>query len=136
MNPHFAEMFDAARAQRNAGNHDEAERGYAAAADQARREEEPLALAHALRHVSDLARERGATAEALSCATEAVAIYRSQGDSRPLDLANALRLNALALNDSGRPDEAEPLWKEARDLYASVGVQAGVDEAESQLART
>jgi hypothetical protein len=84
--------------------------------------------------VSDLARERGSVGEALSSAAEAVAIYRSQPGSRPLDLANALRLNALALSDSGYADEAKPLWQEARDLYASVGVAAGVDEAELRLA--
>jgi tetratricopeptide (TPR) repeat protein len=130
----FATMFDAARADRNAGRVAEAERGYAAAADQARSQHEPLALAHALRHLSDLARERGSPADALTSAAEAVAIYRAQPGCRPLDLANALRLNALALVDAGRADESVPFWQEARHLYASVGVKAGVEEAELRLA--
>ena len=128
----FPRMFDAARADRHAGRTDEAERAYAAAAEQARSENQPLALAHALRHVSDLARERGAIDEALRAAVEAVAIYRAQPGSRPLDLANAVRLNALALG-ADRAHDAKPLWQEARDLYASVGVTAGVEEAEERL---
>ena len=83
--------------------------------------------------MSDLARERGSVAEALSSAAEAVAIYRSQPEVRPLDLANALRLNALALDDGGRAAEARPLWEEARDLYATAGVTAGVQEADARL---
>jgi tetratricopeptide (TPR) repeat protein len=134
MTPGFDKLFDAARADRRAGRLEQAEHGYAVAADQARSKHDPLALAHALRHMSDLARERGSIAEALSSAAEAVAIYRARSDSSPLDLANALRLNALALSDSGRPEDSKPLWKEARDLYASVGVPAGVEEAEMRLA--
>ena len=134
MPPGLHEMFDAARADRRAGRREQAERGYATAAQEARSKHDPLALAHALRHVSDLARERGSVAEALSSAVEAVAIYRMQPGSRPLDLANALRLNAIALGDAGRAEEAKLLWQEARDLYASVGVAAGFEEAESRLA--
>ena len=132
--PDFASMFESARTARNAGRADEAERAYAAAAEHARAANDPLALAHALRHLSDLARERGASDEALTSAAEAVAIYRTQPDSRPLDLANALRLNALALYLAGRAAEAEPLWHEARDLYASSGIAAGVQEADGRLA--
>jgi tetratricopeptide (TPR) repeat protein len=135
MSTDFAEMFAAARADRNAGRRDEAEHAYGAAASQARTENEPLALAHAQRHVSDLARERGSIDEALSAAAEAVAIYRAQSGSRPLDLANALRLNALALDAADRREEAAALWQEARGLYSSLGVTAGVDEADLRLAR-
>ena len=133
MSTDFAEMFAAARADRNAGRRDEAEHAYGAAASQARTENEPLALAHAQRHVSDLARERGFVDEALSAAAEAVAVYRAQSGARPLDLANALRLNALALDAAHRGDEATALWQEARGLYASVGVAAGVEEAYARL---
>lgn len=131
--PDFASMFESARTARNAGRADEAERAYAAAAERARAANDPLALAHALRHLSDLTRERGASDEALTSSAEAVAIYRTQPESR-LDLANALRLNALALDLAGRAAEAEPLWHEARDLYASSGIAAGVQEADGRLA--
>jgi tetratricopeptide (TPR) repeat protein len=133
MDEAFGAMFDAARRDRNEGQRDEAERGYALAADRARAVGEPLPLAHALRHVSDLARERGAADQALQAAKEAVALYRSAPDLRPLDLANALRLEGLALTATGRGSEAMPVWQEARALYESVGVTAGVDEADREL---
>jgi hypothetical protein len=133
MSCEISEMLDMARSDRNAGRHEAAERGYAAAASQARMEGEQIALAHALRHLSDLARERGCPAEALSAAAEAVEIYR-QAEARPLDLANAIRLNALALADVGRGTEAAPLWLEVRDLYSLAAVQAGIEEAEAHLA--
>jgi hypothetical protein len=112
----------------------EHERTYLAAAARARSEDQPLALAHALRHLSDHARRRGSSDEAVSAAAEAVAIYRSEGGSRPLDLANALRLQALALAEAGLRNQALPLWREARDLYVSLSVSAGVEEAEARLA--
>lgn len=129
----IAELLEMARGDRHARRPEAAERAYEAAANQARAEEQRLLLAHALRHVSDLARERGAPADALSTAAEAVAIYRAESEARPLDLANALRLNALALIDAGSPSEARQLWREARDLYSSCGVQAGVDDADAHL---
>ena len=50
------EMFAAARGEQQAGNTDAAEQGYVAAAERARSDAQPLALAHALRHISHLAR--------------------------------------------------------------------------------
>lgn len=134
MKREIEEMLDRARNERNAGRSGEAERGYSAAAARARAERQQLALGHALRHVSDLARERGSAEEALGAAVEAVGIYRAEADARPLDLANALRLNALALTDAGCSAEAAILWHEARELYSSAAVQAGVDEANAYLA--
>lgn len=133
MDGSFGTMFDAARRDRNEGRRNEAERGYALAAEQARAAGQPLALAHALRHLSDLARERGAADEALWSAEEAVALYRAAPDMRPLDLANALRLAALVLSATGRGGDAIPLWQEAGALYASVDVAAGVEEADRAL---
>ena len=34
-----------------------------------------------------------------------------------------------------QPKEAKSLWQEARSLYQSVNVQAGVDESEGQIVR-
>jgi hypothetical protein len=133
MSPEITDMLDNARSERNAGRSEAAEQGYSAAAARARAERQQLALGHALRHVSDLARERGSADGALGAAAEAVAIYRAEADARLLDLANALRLNALALTDAGRSAEAATLWQEARELYSSAAVQAGVDEANVYL---
>jgi hypothetical protein len=128
------ELLATARRDHQAGNHGAAYRGYASAAVLARLEALPVQLAHALRHVSDLARERGSIEEAIATANEAVAIYRRQVEAHPLNLANALRLNALAVADSGADRQAIPLWEEARELYRAAGVSAGVDEAQRYLA--
>ena len=61
-------------------------------------------------------------------------IARKLAPGQGLDLANAMRLNALALTDAGRGAEAKELWLEARELYSSAGVQAGIDDANAHLA--
>ncbi|HEX4739195.1 MAG TPA: hypothetical protein VH331_16715 [Allosphingosinicella sp.] len=128
------EAIAEARSIRTAGDAAAAEQLYRQGAELAHSEEDDILRAHALRHVSDLARERGDIADALATAQEAVALYRATLDTRTLDLANALRLLALALESSGRQQEAAPAWHEARGLYADVDVQAGVEEAERHLA--
>ena len=105
-----------------------AERAYSRAAELARSSDNHLALAHALRHLSDIAREKGALEKASAHASEAVALYRGSDDR--LGLANALRLYALAIPGS---DRAASYWREARDLYSSLDVSAGVSECDAQL---
>jgi hypothetical protein len=126
-------MIEEARQARDAGRSGEARLAYADAAELARSEQDGDLRAHALRHVSDLAREHGETGQALTAAEEAVALYRAMPHCRPLDLANALRLNALAPDDFARGYEAALRWGEARDLYASEQVQAGVEECDRHL---
>ena len=127
----IAAACDDARQARNQGQLDQAGRYYARAAAMARVAGEHGALAHALRHVSDIAREQGDTQLALEAGEEAVALYRP--GSSTLDLANALRLNALALQDFGSEPLSVPLWAEARTLYLAEGVQAGVGECDRRL---
>ena len=117
-----------ARRERDQGRADESERAYSRAAELARSHENPAALAHALRHMSDLARERGAPAEAWEHASKAVELYRMGADR--LGLANAIRLQALS---AAVPEEGRTCWLEARDLYSSLGVTAGVSECDSHL---
>ena len=88
---------------------------------------------HALRHVSELAREMGKSREAVDAAEEAVALCRNVADVPPLEQANALRVAALALEADGRCNEAHALWCDARGLYAAAGVPAGVAECETHL---
>jgi tetratricopeptide (TPR) repeat protein len=120
--------FNDARKDRAAGRTGKAEEAYSRAAGLARLEGDPAALAHALRHLSDLARERGAAAEARDLADEAVTLYREIGDG--LGLANALRLRALSSADD---EEARRCWQEACGLYSSLDVRAGVAECEMRL---
>jgi hypothetical protein len=128
MSESIVDALDKARRDRKSGRAEEAERGYRGAAGLARSANDPVALAHALRHVSDLARQRGARAEAFELASEAADLYR-RGDDL-LGLANALRLKALSAPGK---DQAAACWREARDLYQSAAVPAGVAECDSQL---
>lgn len=95
----------------------------------------PLVLAHTIRHAGDILRNQGKLNRAAPYYEEALAIYRSREDTPRLDLGNAVRGYALLKADCGDIDEAAKLWREARELYAEVGVKAGIDEADAQIAR-
>jgi len=127
------ELLAAARQARNERRMDDALLGYSQAAELARDNHNPTLLAHALRHVSDIAREMGRAEMALAAGKEAVDLVRATPGSPHLDLANALRVTALAWQGLGKPAEAAPLWREARDLYTSADIPAGVKECEENL---
>lgn len=124
--------FRDGRSARNEGRLAEAVQHYERAASLARSSRDEHSLAHALRHISDMVRERGEVARALEAAEEAVSLYRSNSGT-VLELANALRVNALALQAAGKPDAAVPLWVEARHLYDDADVRAGVEECNHHL---
>jgi hypothetical protein len=42
---------------------------------------------------------------------------------------------AILREDAGKIGQAKELWQEARDLYAEVDVQEGVDECSHHLAQ-
>ena len=86
-------------------------------------------LAHALRHAADVRSEMKEYGVAGTQIEEAIRLYRSpQTEGTPLDLANALRV--LALNDER---QAHAAWLEAKALYTTEEVAAGVSEAEEHL---
>ncbi|MBA3878594.1 MAG: hypothetical protein C0500_02630 [Sphingobium sp.] len=129
-----AQLADA-RTLRTEGQADRAAAAYREAADLARLGEQPQLRAHALRHLSDLAREAGDIETALASGREALSLYRADPAALPLDVANALRVTALALGLRGQTNEAVPLWREARGLYAGLGIEAGVAECDQHLPR-
>ncbi len=94
-----------------------------------------LKFAHTIRHLGDILRGDGSVEEARPCYEEALRIYRSHRETLPLDLANTLRGFALLKGAVGEAEESTSLWREARGLYASVGVEAGVQESDRQIAR-
>jgi tetratricopeptide (TPR) repeat protein len=112
---------------------DDALAHYSSSVDLLRTLDEPLRLAHTVRHVGDILRQLGRPEEACGCYYEALAIYRGHGATPPSDLANTIRGYALARGDLHETESAEALWIEARDLYASLDLQAGVDEADRWL---
>jgi tetratricopeptide (TPR) repeat protein len=95
----------------------------------------PLVLAHTVRHVADILLGQEKYLLAANLYEESLQIYRSHQQTYPLDLANAIRGYALLQGDTGHTQEAKQLWLEAKSLYAQLNVQAGVTEADSQIAR-
>jgi tetratricopeptide (TPR) repeat protein len=122
------------RVARDLGDNERAVSNYRTAAELYRSLNDEMNLAHALRHVADILRGMGRTAEAEPFIQEAMTIYRALQPLPQLHLANSLRVAALLREEAGKPDEALPLWVEARDLYRAVGVEAGVAESRARLA--
>jgi tetratricopeptide (TPR) repeat protein len=96
--------------------------------------DEPLRLAHAVRHLGDAYYYAGQKSLAEPCYVEALSIYREREDRRPLDLANAIRSFAVLKDELGASEESQRLWQEAHDLYQAVNVTAGVAESAARLA--
>lgn len=120
--------------ERDMGNSVQALRHLTDAVALRRAQQDPLALAHTIRHVADVLRGQGQAAKAEPFYAEALGIYRNQEQVQPLDLANAIRGYALLKADLNDPEEATFLWHEAMALYAEAGVQEGVAESQSQIA--
>ncbi|HEY0564243.1 MAG TPA: tetratricopeptide repeat protein [Terriglobales bacterium] len=90
-------------------------------------------LAHAVRHVADVCRELHDLVAAQRGYAEALTLYRADEKTAPLDFANALRGYALLREEVGDRTAAIEMWGEARAIYASLGIQAGVEESERRL---
>ena len=98
-----------------------------------RGQEDPLKLAHTIRHVADIQRHEGRHQQAEVNYAEALGIYRDHPETPPLDLANALRGWALLKEAMGESQEARAQWQEAGKLYADVHVEAGVAESKRRM---
>jgi tetratricopeptide (TPR) repeat protein len=121
-----------AQAARDRGDRKEALRCYLEAMAAAAQAGNLKAQMHHARHAGDVYRELGQYDEAYAFINIALGCYKENppGD---LELANTLRVAALI--DEMYPDigrQAE-LWREAGELYAKVGIQAGVDECARRL---
>jgi len=91
--------------------------------------EEPLVLAHSIRHLGDVYLEQGRPDLAEPCYHEALGLYRSHEDDSSLDLANAVRSLAVL-----RWEQARMLWEEVRALYTSLSIEAGIKESTARVA--
>lgn len=121
--------------ERDLDNNNAALQHYREAVSILKGEPNRLRFAHTIRHLADILREDGAPEEAAACYEEALEVYREHAETTPLELANALRGFALLKGGIGENEQANSLWREARSLYESVNVQAGVEESERQIAR-
>lgn len=122
--------------ERDRGALDRAQRQYEAALDVSRGLGHPLLVATMARHLGDVYRENGLSERAEPLLAEAVKLYRGSLDTKVLDLANAIRPLALLLTAKGDAGAARPLWQEARALYSSIHVTAGVSECDANLPAT
>ena len=95
-------------------------------------------LAHALRHVADLARELGRLPEALAAGEEAVGLLNAADGGRRLDLANALALEALGRRDDARTAARPSPGRFATALFFSpaVGERFGILHADGGVTGT
>lgn len=96
--------------------------------------DEPLQLAHKVRHLGDLNLQERHLREAEECYVEALTIYRSHAAAGTLDFANALRRMAILKEETGSDDQARALWREVRGMYGALGLPAGISEADAHLA--
>jgi len=124
-----------ANSESDLGRFAESAERYAEAVALLRSLDEPLKLAHTVRHLGDVQRRAGQLAEALPCYEEALGIYREHPETVPLDLGNALRGYGLLLEAMGDPGRAREVWAQVLGIYREVGIQAGIDEAERQTSR-
>ncbi len=106
-----------------------ARRCYEEAVALLRQLEEPLFLAHTVRHLGDIYFEEALPELAEPCYQEALELYRKHPERSALDLANAIRSLAVLRAHQGRA-----LWEEAREIYTTLGIEAGVKEAADRIA--
>lgn len=122
------QLIARAKQERAAGNLPEAASLYEQASARYRTAGLPLRIAHTIRHAADIHRIAGRPDLAEPQYGGALALYRANPETDPLDLANAIRGLALLKNE---PD----LWREARALYQTLGIEAGVGECDRQISR-
>jgi len=96
--------------------------------------DDPLRLAHTVRHLGDAYYYAGRWPLAEPCYVEALSIYRRHENRKPLDLANAIRSFAVLKDEVGAAEAAKHLWQEAHDLYVALNATAGVAESAARLA--
>lgn len=87
---------------------------------------------HTLRHIGGLFLELGKAECAERCLVQVAEQYDSD-ETTPLEKANAYRIYALSLEERGKPEEANKYWRQARNLYAELGLADGVKEADQHL---
>ena len=90
--------------------------------------DQPLLLAHAIRHLGDVYLEQGRPDLAEPCYHEALSLYRTHADESSLDYANALRSLAVL-----RWEQAKMLWEEVRTLYTGLRIETGIQESGARV---
>jgi len=132
--PTASELIAEGKQARAEGDLDTARARYAEAAGIHQSANDKLAYAHTIRHIADMYRIEAKYAEAQPLYEEALEIYRSSLDTKLLDLANTVRPYAQLNEATGNLEVARQYWQEARNLYASLRIEVGVEECDKHLA--
>jgi tetratricopeptide (TPR) repeat protein len=130
-----AEAISQGRQARRENNLPAARAHYAEAARIYGDQNDSLAYAHTIRHIADMYLDESNLVEARPLYEKSLEIYRSNLNTKLLDLANAVRPYALLNERSGNFDLAKQNWQEARNLYSSLRLEAGVRECDGHLAQ-
>ena len=106
---------------------------YEEAVELFRQVDDPLKLAHTIRHLGLVHEDAGRLEAAEKNYDEALAIYRVHATADTLDYANAVRYPAAIKGRLGKNEDSASLWEEACRRYEGVGIFAGVAEASGRL---
>jgi tetratricopeptide (TPR) repeat protein len=132
--PTAAELIAYGKKARAQNRLEDARRLYNEAARLFLADKDSLTYAHAIRHVADMYLDESNYSAARPLYEEALQPYRSNLNTRLLDLANTVRPYALLHEMTGDMTSARPLWQEARNLYASLRIEAGMEECDRHIA--
>ena len=105
------------------------------AAEAGRRAQSGLLEGEALRHWADHLRHQNKLNEAETIYWRAMSALKSDPETTPLSLGNAYRPIAILYGELGNGSKAIRYWQEARKLYAEVGIAAGIEECDANLAK-
>jgi hypothetical protein len=130
-----AEAISKGRQARRENNLSAARDHYYEAAGIYREQNDLMGYAHTIRHIADMHLEEANLVDAKNLCEEALEIYRSNLNTKILDLANTIRPYAILSERLGDFKAATLLWQEARTLYGSLRVAAGVSECDARLAQ-
>lgn len=130
-----ADTLALAQRARAEKNFSDARAHYSEAAQIYRNRGDDLAYAHTIRHIADIYLAEHNLADARKLYEQSIEICRSNLKVKLLDLANAVRPYALLNEMEGHLDSARTLWTEARNLYSSLRVTAGVAECDSHISK-
>ncbi len=129
-----AEFIAEGKRARTEGLLDAARAHYTEAAGIYSREDDRLAYAHTIRNIADMYLDEAKHSEAKPLYEEVLEIYRRNLDTKLLDLANTVRPYAQLNEAIGDHEAACEHWQEARNLYASLRLDVGVEECSKHLA--
>lgn len=120
--------------ERDLDRHRDAVACYTEALALARQHSDPLQIAFIARHIGDVLLDTGDLVPAERHLREALAIERADPCTPQLEVANCLLSMGRLESSLGNPDTARSLLTEARVIYNTLEITAGVTDCDERLA--